>query len=469
MGMWTRLTEVGREERRLEFLFRIGVAGCFIGHGAFGVIGKEAWLPYFAVAGIGPEWAWRLMPLVGGMDIAVGVLALLAPRPVFLAYAAFWAVWTALLRPLAGESFFEALERAGNYGVPIAFLIFAGASLRPSRAWLRPIRLRRLDRPTRSDVMLTLRATTATLLLGHGGLALSGKPLLLEHVRAVGLPDGALPLVGGFEVILALAVAWRPEATLLLGVLVWKLGTEALFPFTGDPFWEFVERAGSYVAPLALLTMVRSPEARRAISAPEVKTATMGLLMFLGGMLTGGAEAMIASASAQEAPSMLDRLRGGGHVIACRHAITDRSRGDASRVDFRDRSTQRVLSPAGEAQARRLGRILRDKGIPVGEVLASPYFRTLDSARLTFGRVETSSALYGRGARGPNGIARLLRTPPEPGTNRALVTHQGVLYRAFPDLERGSIREGDCLVVRSDGRDYEAIVRLGPNEWEALD
>ena len=49
--MWWRRGQ-GGTERLLEWVLRIGAAGCFIGHGAFGVIGKEAWLPYFAVAGI---------------------------------------------------------------------------------------------------------------------------------------------------------------------------------------------------------------------------------------------------------------------------------------------------------------------------------------------------------------------------------------------------------------------------------
>jgi hypothetical protein len=35
-------------------------------------------------------------------------------------------------------------------------------------------------------------------------------------------------------------------------VFVWKLGTEALRPLAGEPIWEFIERGGSYGAPLAL-------------------------------------------------------------------------------------------------------------------------------------------------------------------------------------------------------------------------
>ncbi len=51
-------------EATLEGGFRIGIASCFIGHGAFGVLTKEAWLPYFGLVGITPDNAYALMPLV---------------------------------------------------------------------------------------------------------------------------------------------------------------------------------------------------------------------------------------------------------------------------------------------------------------------------------------------------------------------------------------------------------------------
>jgi hypothetical protein len=38
----------------------------------------------------------------------------------------------------------------------------------------------------------------------------------------------------------------------VLFVFAWKLGTEALRPLAGEPIWEFIERGGSYGAPLAL-------------------------------------------------------------------------------------------------------------------------------------------------------------------------------------------------------------------------
>jgi len=38
----------------LHWILRVAVAACFIGHGAFGLMTKAAWVPYFTIFGI-PE------------------------------------------------------------------------------------------------------------------------------------------------------------------------------------------------------------------------------------------------------------------------------------------------------------------------------------------------------------------------------------------------------------------------------
>lgn len=173
---------------------------------------------------------------------------------------------------------------------------------------------------------------------------------------------------------------------------------------------------------------------------------------------------------AEQAVALLERLRDGGYVLACRHAITDRSRGDSRRVSLDDRSTQRVLSRKGEEQARSLGRELDDLGIPVGQVVAGEYFRNSDTAELAFGRVETDPGLnYGRSPEKRARRRELFSEPPRPGANRVLVTHQGILYRMLPDVKRGSIDEGHCVVVEplGDGR-WKALERVEPGRWAEL-
>ncbi len=239
-------------------ILRGGAAVCFIGHGAFGFITKAAWLPYFAVVGIPASVAWRMMPIIGAVDVLAGMAVLFAPRRLPLLYMTVWAAWTALLRPLAGESAFEAVERAGNYLVPLAFLMLAG--------WPRPFSWRSLVSPiteslddprTLARVRSLLKWTTVLLLAGHGALgAITGKATLVNNLAAIGLPSGTSAMLGWFELALAVIVAVRPMVGLLLFVAVWKLATESLYVVAGAPIWEFFERAGSYAAPLALAVML---------------------------------------------------------------------------------------------------------------------------------------------------------------------------------------------------------------------
>lgn len=256
-------------------ILRIGAALCFIGHGAFGFITKAAWLPYFAVAGIPASWAWRMMPLIGAVDVLAGMAVLFAPRRLPILYMTVWAAWTALLRPLAGESVFEAIERAGNYGVPLAFLMLAG--------WPRPLSWKSLLAPiteslgdprTLDRVRVVLRWTTCLLLAGHGALgAITGKASLTGQYAAIGLPATTTALVGWFELALAAAIAVRPMAGLLLFVAGWKLATESLFVVAGAPIWEVIERAGSVAAPLGLAVLLAS--ARRRAPAAYVPAGAM--------------------------------------------------------------------------------------------------------------------------------------------------------------------------------------------------
>src|SRR5204863_9545699 len=129
------------EISRGYWILRIAVCAEFVGHGAFGLITRAAWVAYFGVVGIPERLAWPLMPLIGAWDITVGLVTLVRPMRAALLYMAVWGCWTALLRPLAGEGIWEFLERAGYYGVPLAFRWLSGPVHAP-REWLAPIDVR---------------------------------------------------------------------------------------------------------------------------------------------------------------------------------------------------------------------------------------------------------------------------------------------------------------------------------------
>jgi len=259
-------------ESTFLWTLRVGVACCFIGHGSLGLNQTAAWTSYFGVAGIGHDQAIALMPWVGTFDWLMGASVLFAPARAIVLYMVAWCTWTALLRPLAGESVWEFVERAGNYGAPLA-LLFLFAPGRGLKGWFSGHFRETLDGARTRTVSWVLRLTTALLLLGHGMLNASVcKTMFVTQYSFLGLPgQSATTWVGAFECVLAVAVLFRPARGLLAGVLAWKLATEALCPMTGSPLWVFIEHGGSYAAPLALMFL--QTRARSATVASPATTA----------------------------------------------------------------------------------------------------------------------------------------------------------------------------------------------------
>jgi hypothetical protein len=238
----------------LEWVLRVGAFLCFVGHGAFGIIGKEAWLPYFAVAGIDAPAARALEPWIGIVDIVVGCTMLLAPRKAVAWWMVVWALWTAMLRPLAGEPFWEMLERGGNYGVPAAIVLLL-APATSLRAAFATARWRSVDDALLARVRIALLACVACLLVGHGVLCVISKPMFVTNFSAVmsrASASALVPYLGWLEILLAVVMTVRPSVPLLVFIALWKLATEMLFVAAGAPIWEVVERGGSYAGPIAL-------------------------------------------------------------------------------------------------------------------------------------------------------------------------------------------------------------------------
>lgn len=237
----------------IHYVLRIASAMCFLGHGIFGVITKPIWCNYFAVFGIGHDLAYRLMPLVGTIDILMGLSLLFYPLRAIVAWLVCWGFITACLRPLSGESFGELIERAGNFGAPLALLLLSPASRRGFKAWWSRIDAHpEPDAKTLRRVIFCLRIVVFALLLGHGYLNLIEKPGLLQQYAGLGFSDpaGVARFAGIFEMLAALSVLIRPMRPLLIAFFLWKMATELFYPRW--EVFEWIERGGSYGSLLAL-------------------------------------------------------------------------------------------------------------------------------------------------------------------------------------------------------------------------
>lgn len=202
--------------------------------------------------------------------------------------------------------------------------------------------------------------------------------------------------------------------------------------------------------------------------------ATRRLAASLGATVAAAAALAGVAGSAQSADPVLAReLQRGGLVLAIRHAATDFSKLDQDPVVLADCGTQRNLSAQGRADARLIGRSVRRLKLRIGSVLASPFCRTKETARLAFGRAKVSRALLNtvtavhdsawrsqiRAAR------RLLGTPPASGRLTVLVTHGSVVA----DMTGQTLEEGETLVFRPRGNSrFRLVGRVLPNEWAAL-
>src|SRR5207249_123462 len=341
-----------------------------------------------------------------------------------------WTVWTAFLRPLTGLGWWEFFERAGNFGVPLAVLALYGCADSTRKQWFTP-RFPRLDTDRHVGVVTcVLQVTTVLFLLGHGGLALAQRKALLgfhmgtmtavmgSHVAAPYL----LHLSGLIDVSLALAVLCYPTASLFLLTCCWKLAIESLYPFSGDYTWEFLERFGSYTAPFVLFVLARaypSQVYRHCLSVPNfgrwlVTQHQQGLYRSVTRALAlGGVLCMLVGFSLNRhgelspyslavlkpkavhflsGPSLLEAMTTQPALIYFRHFPTQHDprrddtkswfHGRLTGDDFADCSWQRELHPYGRALAYSVGAQFGTLALKIHKVLASPYCRCIETARL---------------------------------------------------------------------------------------
>jgi hypothetical protein len=158
-------------------------------------------------------------------------------------------------------------------------------------------------------------------------------------------------------------------------------------------------------------------------------------------------------------PGIIDSLRQGGYVLACRHGKTNHDQRDIGRA----REQQRNLDDAGERESKLIGAAIQTLRIPIGDVLANPMYRNYETGVYAFGRAERDSALGGR--QSSEHLKSLLMRSVEPGTNRAIVTRVGILSGAMRDHGVRRIEEGDCFVVRPTGDDFTVLARLRVRDW----
>jgi broad specificity phosphatase PhoE len=168
---------------------------------------------------------------------------------------------------------------------------------------------------------------------------------------------------------------------------------------------------------------------------------------------------VVSPAQADEA--LWHALQQGGHVLFVRHALTTPGFGDPPGFKLEACATQRNLSAEGRVQARRMGEVFRERKVPIGEVLSSPWCRCVETAKLVFGRARTWDALSNLHAREQNAEKQVRAMRPRIAAHRGkdnlvLVSHgstASALTGEHPAM-------GEVLVLKPDSSGFRVAGRL---------
>ena len=192
---------------------------------------------------------------------------------------------------------------------------------------------------------------------------------------------------------------------------------------------------------------------------------TVGIIV-----LAGAAPAQTLSGEA-----LVKALRRGGYVIVMRHTSSPREAPAKQAANPDNVKVERQLDQVGRDTAAAMGKALRDLKIPVGDVLASPTYRALETVRYAqLGNPRTYPELGDNGQSmqgGTEAQAAWLRsrvTQFPSGSNTILVTHLPNIAGAFPQSASG-LDDGESLVFGPDGKGGATLVaRIKIEAWPGL-
>lgn len=171
---------------------------------------------------------------------------------------------------------------------------------------------------------------------------------------------------------------------------------------------------------------------------------------------------------------MVKALQHGGCVIVMRHASSPREAPDRASADPENTNLERELDKNGRDAAAAFGKALRDLKIPVGEVLTSPTYRALETARYaqlpnprpTPELGDNGQSMQSTGRSQAEWLRKRVAQFPS-GTNTILITHQPNIASAFPD--DANVTDGEALIFRAGENGAATLAaRVKIEAWPTL-
>lgn len=180
-----------------------------------------------------------------------------------------------------------------------------------------------------------------------------------------------------------------------------------------------------------------------------------------------------ASAQTLAGADLVSALQDGGYVLVMRHADSPRQAPDAASANPDNVNRERQLDEKGKLDATAMGAALQRLAIPISEVLSSPTYRALQTARLAgFTDIAEHEELSNEGmsAAGAAYTAWLheqVAVLPASG-NRLMITHGPNINAAFPEHGAG-MEEGEALLIDPKGVAGPVVVaKIKISEWPTL-
>jgi phosphohistidine phosphatase SixA len=182
-----------------------------------------------------------------------------------------------------------------------------------------------------------------------------------------------------------------------------------------------------------------------------------------------------APAQTLSGEALVKALRQGGYVLVMRHASSPREAPARQTANADNVKLERQLDDNGRATAIVMGKALRDLKIPIGDVLASPTYRALETVRLAQLPKPRAQDELGDGGQSMQAVvdaqsAWLKKKVTElpRGTNTILVTHLPNIAGAFPQWA-SDLSDGETLVFGADGNGGATLVaRIKIEQWPRM-
>ena len=199
-------------------------------------------------------------------------------------------------------------------------------------------------------------------------------------------------------------------------------------------------------------------------------------LMLVSIVMVVGAVYILADPPTKD--DVVSELKKGGYILFLRHPLSNHDQADTDPLNLNNVKAQRHLTDAGRDQAKALGEAFKKLKIPVGKVLASKFYRTLETAKLLdLAEVEaivdiTEGGLVvspNENQRRAAALRKLLGTVPMEGKNIIIISHKPNLQDAA-GKEFGDLGEAEVVIFQPLGDSkFKFVARVASSakwsEW----